>query len=376
MKTFSVIFTIVVVLVLISAGTRAQPVDAEIILEAGVAYTLGDIEKAVGSNETFDYDGSTECFSGDKSKGGTQTATCKRDLVIKGTLMIGAGETLKMDAGKNIRVDQGGTLKVIGTQDAWATITSIDGTGYTFLVDARKGGFEMKYAKLAHCGQGPLLNGQPTRACGLWILGNNIIIEHCVFTRNYIGLIVQGNNAIIRHNKFFGNTSYGLALRDGKNATVEKNEFYDNGNAILLHTTASSRIINNHIDNSNGINLMWKASDNTLSSNVVINAMRNAFQIRSYCTNNLFENNKVFASGTGCWLGGGAEANVIKSCSFNKCNTGVYFYGSRGNKLVNCKIINSSRADIQFGNDAHNECVNTEFDTLKKLDALSTLDLK
>jgi parallel beta-helix repeat protein len=373
MKTlpiYRIISVVTTVLILASVGLTAEINDSSVILKAGNDYTLADVKKEVGSNEIFDYNDSTK------------EGICRQDMLIKGSLVIGLGETLKMDTDRGIRVESGGRLKVTGTKEARAEITSIEGSGYTFFVDARAGGFEMRYAKLSNCGQGPLIGGAPTQKCGLYILGkDNVMIENCIFTNNYAGLIVDGvgaaTGAVIRNNKFSKNKTYGLALHNARNVTVTENIFLDNGDGIYLNSIISSKIIKNNLENSGGIDLLWKDSDNTVSDNQVINARKNAFQVRTHCANNLFENNKAFSAGRSGFYICDSNENTIRDSLINKCYHGVFFTRAKDNKLVGCKIVDSQNQDIQLTDNSHNECINTEFNTLKKkVDETSTLNVK
>jgi len=92
----------------------------------------------------------------------------------------------------------------------------------------------------------------------------NIIVQHNVFSDNYVGIMSVGSDIIVENNLFTGNLR-GMGVIENGKPSITGNEFTDTDGAAIFITDASPEIINNNLYG-NVYNLQLEGSTQDISA--------------------------------------------------------------------------------------------------------------
>ena len=276
-------------------------------------------------------------------------------IVLNGNLTIENGGcltfrnvTLLLNCTNNgtyhIEVNNGGTFYIydydnnpITIQDT-SNITSYFSDGkhrYGFLV--QKGAkFGMHNSALHECGWTYPWTYDDLKNAGLVIYTNNTIIENCLISNNYYGILLYysdsniiSNNTItenvraMRCHSTNNNSIYGNNLSNNSAGSFftssNYNQFHNNSlfnNYIEFDSSHYNDISNNNLKNSGGIRF-YQSKNNKFNNNLV--SLDNPYGINlQYSTNHELANNKIINTGIKIW---GHLQEHWDSHIINKSNT-------------------------------------------------------
>jgi parallel beta-helix repeat protein len=148
-----------------------------------------------------------------------------------------------------------------------------------------------------------------------------------------------------------------VALVNCTGVTVQGLNLADNGEGIVLVSTADSAITANHVTSTGTGIYIQGSSGNTISSN---NVTRNDYGIRGQASsNNSMSSNYITNNEKGIYVTGDSENNVISKNSV-AANTedGIYLSGPRNTTIDGNTVANNTENGIIFFESQNNRIVN------------------
>jgi parallel beta-helix repeat protein len=278
----------------------------------------------------------------------------------------------------SIEIESGGTFMV----ENGSVISSAKDDGHFPFVVEEGARFEMRDSKLHGCGWGMETQvgpGDPPEpmplsweTAGLYIAGDDAVLERNIISGNFAAIVLEGNGARIEGNTIVGNIYTPI------NILGERNVFQDNY-VHHLPQTGYARCIDlyghaNHItDNvltsdqvdgsSVGGIVLLQAWDNVIAGNVITATtfgIGSSTALNTAASNNLIIDNEITAPESGVNIHG--RNNQVRGNRIRKADTGIevmFAYDNliAGNSLHDIGIMNGIRMTHSSGNSVVNNTI-------------------
>ncbi|MBC8521692.1 MAG: right-handed parallel beta-helix repeat-containing protein, partial [Methanomicrobia archaeon] len=287
-------------------------------------------------------------------------------IIVNGNLTIQSGGKLALHnvtllmnctfGGQyHIEVQDGGELHILNGSNI--TAVNLDYRYCFWIRNSSK--FVMTESELHYCGYG--IPGEVWDGLtGMWIGGDNAIIDGNLISENGVGIYLSAKFCTISNNTITNNTYHGIAQWSAHNNTITNNEITFNGNCgIGGNVVSNSTIDHNDISNNTcGINL-WNSSNNTIINNTAYNNTRHGILLQDSSNYNILANNIVYNNTySGISLCYSSNNTLKNNTAFNNEYFGIRVYLSSNNTITSNTVLDNEVVGTLLENSTNNTIIN------------------